>query len=484
MNRAPRLLAAALLASSTSLAASGLPPRPSDAFVHDLSGSLAPAAVADLELRAEALLRAGADVAVLVRIESADSDETRSDARRLLREWGVETAPERADGVAILVNLRKGDRHGSAAIEVGRGLARGRLPSREVERIWRESMRPALRDGRVAEGIAAGLDALERTLREGPAPPSETSLAAADLATGAFLYLALAAAVAALLATALLGRRRANAVDAPRERDVSLGPVIGGILARRRIADGVALGGLLELGASGALSLEPGPEGTLLAKPTGRPARGGFPAALLEVVVARAGPSGTADLGPASSASATLAAAVPVLREEMTSLGLLDPLSRRRSTRAAIGAGLTFAIAVLLVVSAAVGDVPLPALASLVTFGAGIALAIRAATLPETSDEGERQGESWRSWLSELARVAASPPAALDLGTALPFVLSAGRPDLVMPLAVAAPPADSLPGWLSAMPGGGGAGSAAVCAVIVADSSSSCDGGAGAGGTF
>lgn len=485
MTRAPRLLVAALLLSASHLDASGIPPRPSDALVHDFTGSLGPASVADLERRADAVLRAGADVAVLVRFDRADSDETRSDARRLLEEWGVESAPERADGVALVVNLREGDsRHGSAAIEVGKGLARNRLPSREVDRIWREAMRPALRDGRVAEGIAAGLDAVERTLREGPPPPSERILAAADLARGTFLHLALAATIVSVFAAARLGRRRRNAAASPGDRNVSVGPVKGGVLARRRIGDGVALGGLLELGASGAVALEAGPAGTLLARPTGRPAEGRFAATLLEAVVSRAGGAEVADLGTAPFATARLASALPALRDEMTERGLLDPLAPRRATRAAIGAGLTFAVAVLLVVSAAVGDEPGAALASLLTFGAGAALAVRAATLPETTDDGEREGAAWNAWLTELVRASEDPAAEIDLGSALPFVLAAGRPDLVKPLTSRVALAGPLPGWLSGSAAGDGAGTAAVCAVLVADSGVSSDGGAGAGGTF
>jgi uncharacterized membrane protein YgcG len=475
MTRAPRLLVVALLLPAAPLLASRLPPRPSDALVHDLSGTLAPAALADLEKRADAVIRAGADVAVLVRFERADSDETRSDARRLLGERGVETAPERAEGDA---------RHGSAAIEVGRGLARERLTSREVDRIWRESMRPALRDGRVTEGIAAGLGAVERTLREGPPPPSETSLAAADLAGGTLLHLALVAAAVAALAAAVTGRSRRRTAASPGDRNVSLGPVKGGVLARRRVGDGVTLGGLLQLGASGALMLEAGPSGVLLARPTGTPTEGTFAAALLETVVARAGETGVADLGTAPFASTRLSGAVRSLRAEMTARGLLDPLAPRRATRAAVGAGLTFAIAVLLVVAAVVGDAPGPALASVLTFGAGAALAVRAATLPETTDDGEREGAAWSAWLAELARAPESLNADVDLGAALPFVLAAGRPDLVMPLSSPVAPSGALPGWLSGSAARDGAGTAAVCAVLVADSGGGSDGGAGAGGSF
>lgn len=486
MNRAPRLLVAALLASSASFAASGLPPRPSDALVHDLSGTLGPAAVADLERRAESVLRAGADVAVLVRFERADSDETRSDARRLLGAWGIESGPKRADGIAVLVNLRKDDaRHGSAAIEVGKGLSRERLPSREVDRIWREAMRPALREGRVADGIAAALDAVERTLREGPPPPSEANLVAAEIATRTLLPLALVAAVAAGLATALLGRRRQNGPASPGDRNVSLGPVTGGVLARRRIGDGVALGGLLELTSSGALTLEAVPSGPLLARPTGRPAAGSFPAALLEIVVCHSREKGVADLGIAAAADALLSPARRVLREDLVSRGLLDPHAGRRSIRAALGAGLTFAIGALLLAAAGIGGVPGPALASLATFGAALALAVRAATLPETSDEGEREGAAWRSSLAELAGVPKRPAATIDLGPVLPFVLAAGRPDLVMPLARAGAQAGPLPGWLSGSPGGEGAEAVAVGAFLVADSGGgSSDGGTGAGGSF
>ncbi|HYN42214.1 MAG TPA: TPM domain-containing protein, partial [Thermoanaerobaculia bacterium] len=161
--------ATSLPRAASPLIAAGLPSRPNDRAVHDLSKTLSPAAVADLERRADAVLRAGAAVAVLVRFHRSDSDDTRAAARRLLSEWEVEREAGRADGVAIVVNLQESDpNHGAAAIHVGRALRDGNLPPREVERIWRDEMRPALREGRVADCIATGLDAVARSLREGP----------------------------------------------------------------------------------------------------------------------------------------------------------------------------------------------------------------------------------------------------------------------------------------------------------------------------
>ena len=86
-------------------------------------------------------------VAVLVRLHRSDADETRDEARRLLRDWEVEREAGRADGMAIVVNLKEsGPNHGVAAIQVGRGLRDGNLPKREVERIWKDEIgrrRPA-----------------------------------------------------------------------------------------------------------------------------------------------------------------------------------------------------------------------------------------------------------------------------------------------------------------------------------------------------
>ncbi len=117
----------------------------------------------------------------------------------------------------------------------------------------------------------------------------------------------------------------------------------------------------------------------------------------------------------------------------------------------------------------------------------GIALLIRAGTLPETTPEGDREGEAWRSLLEGLARPEGGPGETLD--TVLPFLLAAGRQDLVARYASGAVAAGLVPGWLAA-PAGGDGGEAAVLAALVATSSdttgaSSCaDGGASAGGTF
>ena len=487
MYRAQRLIVAALLTLANPLLASRLPSRPSDALVHDLSGTLGPSAVADLERRADAVQRAGATVAVLVRIEPSDVDDTRTDARRLLSEWRVEREPGRADGVAIVVNLRKGDpKHGAAALQVGKSLAAGKVPTEEVERIWKEVMRPAFLEGHISEGIAAGLAAVELTLREGPPPPSPTRRAAAELATGVLLPLTLAAGIAGVIATARLSRRRQLDPLQAGERSISLGPVRGGVLARRRVADGVALGGLLDLASRGAVTLKTGPAGTLLAQPTGQRIDGTFETALLAIVVERARKTGEADLGTAPWASGLLGKAIPALRAEMTSRGLLDPLKGRRSARAAIAGGLLFALAGVLLVAAGIGNVPGPIVAALLTFGSAFALFIRAVTLPETTVEGEREGAAWRSYLAGLAAPPNGDQGPVDLGRALPFLLAAGRSDLVPRLAKDAQALGVVPAWLSPSVGGDGADLAMICSTFVAtsdSSSASCSDG-GAGGSF
>lgn len=490
MTRARRLLVAALLIAASPLLASKLPPRPDDSAVHDLSGTLSPAAVADLERRADAVLRAGAAVAVLVRFQNSDSDETREDARRILKEWEVEREAGRADGVVIVVNLKEGDpRHGAAAIHAGKGLRNGSLPPREVERIWRDEMRPALRKGNVAEGIAGGLDALARSLREGPAPPSPTTRAAAELATGALLPVVIAAGALGVLLTVRLSRRPKSPPLPASARDQSLGPVRGGVLARRRLADGVVLGGLCDLASRGAVNLQQGEGGGLLARPTGQVVDRPFETSLLQAIAARAGETGIADLGAASSAAGRLGQAVPLLRAELTSRGLLDAQTGRRSAWTLAAGGLLLALAGVLLVAAAVGRVPAPAFASILTFGSGFALLIRGATLPETTEEGEREGQAWRTWLSELDRTTADQSRPLDLGETVPFLLASGRPDLVQRHAASAASAGCLPAWLSAPGGPDGSETAWVCAVLASSSdttvSAGCsDGGASAGGSF
>jgi uncharacterized membrane protein YgcG len=490
MARAPRLLVAALLAAASPLLASGIPPRPDDRAIHDLSGTLGSSEIADLERRAEDVLRAGAAVAVLVRFHRSDADETRDEARRLLRDWEVEREAGRADGVAIVVNLKESDPgHGVAAIHVGKGLRNGNLPKREVERIWRDEMRPALRNGHVADGIAKGLDAVARSLRDGPAPPSPAARAAAELATGALLPAVIVAGVLGVFATVRLSRRPTVPPLPSTARNVSLGPVRGGVLARRRLGDGAVLGGLLDLASRGAVTLVSGAGGTLLARPTGRAVDRPFEASLLQAIVARVGETGVADLGTSHSVESRLGEAVPLLRADLVSRGLLDPLAGRRSVRTSVMGGLLLALAGVLLVAAAVGEVPGPAFASLLTFGSGTALLIRAATLPETTEEGEREGQAWRAWLAELDRTPAGKERALDLGEALPFLLASGRPDLVQRHAASAASAGCLPAWLSAPGGPDGSEAAWICAVLATSSdttvSAGCsDGGASAGGSF
>jgi hypothetical protein len=269
---------------------------------------------------------------------------------------------------------------------------------------------------------------------------------------------------------------------------MSLGPVRGGVLARRRLTDGVALGGLLDLASRGAVTLKTGPAGTLLARPTAQAIDGSFETALLATVVERARKTGEADLGTALWASGLLGKAIPTLRAEMTSRGFFDPLKGRRSVRAAIGGCLLFVLAGVLLVAAGVGNVPGPVVAALMTFGSAFALFIRAATLPETTAEGEREGAAWRSYLAGLAAPANGRRGPVDLGTALPFLLAAGRSDLVPGIAKDVQALGVVPTWLSASLGGDGTDVAMICSAIVATSDSdssiaACSDG-GAGGTF
>src|SRR5215831_4117466 len=264
MTRAPilHMLMVLLMAATTVFAADDFGTPIPGQHVYDRAGVLTPAETQALERRAADLIASGTPVVVYLRAQDASQTQTRNDASDLMDAWNVQSAPDARDGLVIFLNLRPDDpRHGQAALFAGRRYVDdGTLSDTILQRIFERDMQPALADGRLADGIAAGLDASGRAIAAGPPPPSPARQAAANLSR---VPLNIASTLIGILlmlwAFAIWHRRpRASFPESPTtvlpER---LAPALAGALATRHVRDEQLEATVLDLAARGTLSIEP-----------------------------------------------------------------------------------------------------------------------------------------------------------------------------------------------------------------------------------
>lgn len=197
------LLAVVALASLTSVTTAQTPstfvaiPALSDLVV-DLTGVLHEPTRRDLSEGLLALKRdKGSEIAVLI-LPSTKPETIEQYSIRVVEKWqlgrkGID------DGALLLIALQ--DR--AVRIEVGRGLE-GDIPDVKAHRIIDEQIVPRFKEGHIPEGIAAGVDSLERLVRGMELPPPARVNGGSD--AGAFIpILVFAWAIAAPLST-IFGR--------------------------------------------------------------------------------------------------------------------------------------------------------------------------------------------------------------------------------------------------------------------------------------
>ena len=142
--------------------AAGVPPL--RGRVNDLAGMLEPDRAAALEQK---LARYEADTShqiVLLAVPSLDGEPIETFSMRVAEAW--RPGRKGADD-GILVVIAPNDR--AARVEVGYGLE-GAVPDAVANRILKDTMFPLLREGRMADGVEAGVDALMDAAR-GEATP-------------------------------------------------------------------------------------------------------------------------------------------------------------------------------------------------------------------------------------------------------------------------------------------------------------------------
>ncbi|HZS39699.1 MAG TPA: TPM domain-containing protein [Polyangia bacterium] len=153
--------AAALLAAAPARALT-LPERPA-ARVNDFAGALSPEARARLEAQLASYERnSSAQIAVAI-VRSLEGQPIEDVSMRLAEKWKIGSRAD--DGVLVVVAT---DDH-RFRIEVGYGLE-SRLTDAQAGRILRDVMAPRFREGKLEEGLSAGLAAIE-TAVIGRTPP-------------------------------------------------------------------------------------------------------------------------------------------------------------------------------------------------------------------------------------------------------------------------------------------------------------------------
>jgi uncharacterized protein len=141
----------------TGAAALGVPPPP-DRRVNDYAGALTPAERDRLEQQLAARETTSLNQVVVAVFRSLDGESLEGYSIRLAKAWRI-GQKGLDNGVIFLVFLD--DR--KMRIEVGYGLE-GTLTDAVSSSILRDVVAPRFREGRTADGIAAGLDAIDRAI--------------------------------------------------------------------------------------------------------------------------------------------------------------------------------------------------------------------------------------------------------------------------------------------------------------------------------
>jgi uncharacterized protein len=219
MTRAASLLLAAALwsASAGALAQAweagtdGLLPIPAlTKRVTDLTQTLSEAESAALEAKLAAWEARTSNQLVVLMVPTTQPEPIEAYSLRVAEKWKIGRKGQ--DNGALFV-VAKNDR--KMRIEVGYGLE-GVLPDVTANRIIREDVAPAFREGRFAAGINAGVDRIIAVVGGGSLPPAKTASAASRLGGFGFdqylFALFFVIPVAGAILRAMLGRLGGSAV--------------------------------------------------------------------------------------------------------------------------------------------------------------------------------------------------------------------------------------------------------------------------------
>lgn len=401
--------------------------------IYDTTGLLSAAQVADLETHAQAVVQAGAPTVVYLQAKDATYDQTYQDAGDLMNAWDVESASGAHDGFVMFLNLIPGDlHHGQVVLFAGsKYFQNGPLTHDETQRIYQDEMLPLLRDGDIAGGIAAGLDAVASDLRNGPPAPARPSALQQALGGIGALVLAILSLLAGL-GFWLFDRgiraslpRPAVAMTPTVKPPNDLAPAFVGALIVGRTHDAQMEATLLDFARRGLIAIEPAAASQIRLHLLGDGhALTGFEASLWEQLEAVAGGDGVVQPAELSQVRASFATPLLALKQELVDRGWYDPTvdaKRRLYTWVNVGAVVGLAVAIL---AALIAQQWTPVAAAVIFLVVSLWAATAASRISNTSAAGEQVAAPWRDYRAGILREQSDPEQEIDLGTALPYAVA------------------------------------------------------------
>jgi uncharacterized protein (TIGR04222 family) len=398
--------------------------------VYDTAGVLSPSEIKDLETHAQALTNAGTPCIVYLQARNATRDETRQDAQNLMTSWDIESKPGARDGFVMYFNLQPGNlKHGQAFLFAGQKYVNGgALPESKLQHIYDEVMAPLLLQGKIAQAIAAGIDAVMHDVTA-PLPGQSAN---------PWLFERLPANIVAILLLILAylawrwvrdGARRlpakAKRVTPPND----LAPALAGAIVRGRLTRDLLQAALFDMARKDLIELAYDEERGVVIRINEDHEQRVEPDAeqaiwsLLEHSHSSEGAISAKDLRKNRTGWGQVEIAI---RKGLYSRRWFDPrvFQRRR---------LLYALAIVAAVVAFFAF--FSALAredawGLIGLGALIGVAVGCILLalwgPETTQRGEAAASQWRGYLRGLEEAARNPDEHVDLDEALPYAVALG----------------------------------------------------------
>jgi uncharacterized membrane protein YgcG len=399
--------------------------------IYDQAHILTPAQIAALEQHASRVVAAGAPVVIYLRARQASYDQTLQDARDLMNQWDVESRPGAHDGLVFFFNLTPADlHHGEAALFAGaKHYDGGHLPREELQRIYDTVMAPRLRDGDLARGISAGLDASAHSLTFGPPLPSTTERVTSFIAGLPLIVLSLLSlgAVWWLYRRGMRLRRLVSPEPPTFSPPGDLAPAIAGALVLGRVTNGQMQAAVLTLARRDALIIEPvgrrSIQVRLLNRPTGLSA---LEAQVWQILSTAAESGGLITGRHLAQLANKWGPAVKALRTDLVAHGwYASSAIHRRLPLYLTGIG-ALVLGVAGFVIASIGQQGWGFGGAVVLCVAGGLGLVCGAALPETTAEGERVARPWRAYQAGLKSLTHRPDVAVDLDVALPYAVALG----------------------------------------------------------
>lgn len=432
------LLTMALLMMLPATAQSGaeFPGLASGQRIYDqTSTSLTPPQLTDLQQRVEDLVSTGADPVVYVRELNATPEQTLEQVEALQQAWVRGTGADQDTAVAVLINRNPDDpTDARAGVFVGRTYDDGNVGEGEQLAIVDEALIPPLRDGDVHGSLAAGVERLTSSIRNGP-PQDAFEEWAADASDSWLPWAAMVAALIGLAAAVAVFRSRQTA-DRPDQRPTitrpgDLSPALAGALVLDVPQPSAVPATLLDLAGRGALAIEPERVGGTFRDPTvqvrlldERVIHGEVEATVWAELVAAA----SGGVVPSKDLQKVASSPKPVLeavRRQMRAEGWQDQgAGGRRAALVLIGCIAMVLGFFALVVAGVSGDWrPLSAGIAALALLAVMAF-VFAATYSRLSREGQEAAIPWRAYRDGLKRAVKDDAVGLNLDAVLPDLVA------------------------------------------------------------